>query len=119
MKAEGLASGRLPQNVVLAETRAGPPAKEGTGTADVSPQNDIGDVAVRLPAIADLPGQIGTVYTRLPIPLVRIEAGLKAAGEQVVLAVKGAPSQGGVDQVLNDHESVACKGFDLVVRQLE
>ena len=61
----------------------------------------------------------GRCDARPPVPLVGIEAGLEAAGEQVLVALERAPGQGGVDQALHDHEAVAREGSGLVVGQLE
>ena len=59
------------------------------------------------------------VHARPPVPFVGIEAGLEPAREEVLVTLKSAPGQGGVDQALHDHEAVAREGIGLVVGQLE
>ena len=119
VEAEGFAARRLPQHVVLTQARAAPPAEAGAGTSDIRPQHNPGDLAIGLPSIADLAGEIGRVDARPPVPFVGIEAGLEPAGEQILVAVQSPPGQGGVDQAFNDHEAVASEGLGLVVGQLE
>ena len=58
VKSQRLGSRRLPDDVVLADARAGPAAQARGGFADVGPQHEGGDGEVGLPGIADLPGQV-------------------------------------------------------------
>ena len=61
----------------------------------------------------------GGLHARPPVPLVGIEAGLEAAGEEVLVAVEGLPGQRRVDDLLDHDEPVAGEGVHLLVAQLE
>src|SRR3977135_1123527 len=82
MEAEGLRARRLPQHVILADTRARPPRQRRAQAAHLLFQHDPSDGPVGLPAVADLPRPIRRVPPLAPVPFVRIQAGLELAAEQ-------------------------------------
>ena len=90
---ERLATGWLPQHVVLAEPDSRPPAQPGAGAPDVGSQHHPGDVAVGLPGVADLAGQVGRAHAGAPVPFVGVQARLEVAGEELLVALEGAPGQ--------------------------
>ena len=86
VEAERLPARRLPQHVVLTEASAGPAAQPGTGAPEVRSQHNACDVAVRLPGVADLPGEVRRVHAGAPVPLVGVEPRLEPPGEEVLVA---------------------------------
>src|SRR5262245_59361677 len=72
VEAERLAAGRLPDDIVLADAGAGPPAQLGASLTDIASEHDRGDGEVRFPAIADLPCQVFAVSPQSPVPFIGI-----------------------------------------------
>jgi hypothetical protein len=113
VEAEGLGAGRLPDHVVLGDARAGPAHEPRAGPADLFRQHDRGDGPVGAPAVADLAGEVGRVAALLPVPLVRVEAGLELAAEQRLEAGAGVGYQRGIEEPVEDQEPVLAEALDL------
>ena len=119
VEAERSGARRLPQHVVLVETRALPAGEPGAGAADFRREHDAGDRAVRLPGVADLARQVGRVTPLAPVPLVGVEAGLEVAAEQRLEARRRAGGGLGRDDALDDDEAVVVETGDVGVAQLD
>ena len=117
MEAEGPAARRLPQQVVLREPRAGPAGELRAGRADLGGENGRGDGAVRLPAVADLAGQVGGVAALAPVPLVRLEPGLELAAKERLEALAQALSRRGLNDARHDDEAVLGERLALLFGQ--
>src|SRR5208283_5688165 len=119
MKAERPGSGRLPDDVVLTDARAGPSAKSGANPADLSLEHDAGDGRVGFPSIANLARPVLWVAPFAPIPFIRFDAGGELASKKRFEARARQRDLLRREEALDDDEPVLVPLLDLRRGQLE
>src|SRR5215831_8014378 len=87
--------------------------------ADLGPEHQARHRIVGLPAIADLAGAIRRIAPLLPVPLIGIESRLEPAAEQVLEARRHRRRRLGLDEAVQNQESILVEIGDLAGGKLD
>jgi hypothetical protein len=113
MAQERLPGGRLPDRIVLRQPRSGQLRQGRRELADSPRQRDARQHPVRLPHVAQLAGQVGRGHARHVVDLVGRQTGLPPVLERAHEVLADPVDLAGVQELLDDQESVAPVALDL------
>ena len=113
MVAERARARRFPEHVVDHDPGARPIPQFGNRPAQVFAQHHLGNIAVRLPAVADLPGQAGVAFPLLPVDFVGGHAGFELATKQTFETGPQPVYRIVAHQAIDDQKTVLVELIDL------
>src|SRR5262249_58297548 len=85
----------------------------GAEAGDLRREHRARDGMARLPAVADLPRQVGLVAALAPVPFVRLQAGLELTAEQPLEAGRHSRGLVRIDEAVEDEEALLVKAGNL------